>query len=88
MLGLVLGHRQFRLQHVDFDAVLPRDLVAPGEPDASPGLYTLERREIGTGASTVSRIEVVSGLAEGELVVSDRLQEMSDGLVVSGGSLL
>ncbi|HPX47401.1 MAG TPA: efflux RND transporter periplasmic adaptor subunit [Treponemataceae bacterium] len=61
---------------------------APGEPDASPGLYTLERREIGTGASTVSRIEVVSGLAEGELVVSDRLQEMSDGLVVSGGSLL
>lgn len=53
-----------------------------------PVLYKLERREIVTGASTVSRIEVVSGLSEGDLVVADRLQEMSDGLVVSAGRTL
>jgi HlyD family secretion protein/macrolide-specific efflux system membrane fusion protein len=52
--------------------------------DAGP-TYTCVRREIKLGASTVSSVEVVSGLNPGDLVVIDQLPLIRDGLVVRNG---
>lgn len=48
--------------------------------------YTCTRREITLGASTVSTIEVLSGLSEGEFVIVDQLPMISEGMTVSNGS--
>lgn len=45
--------------------------------------YTLQKREIEVGKSTVSSIEVLSGLEEGDLVVSDMALMVSDGMRVT-----
>lgn len=45
-------------------------------------LYTLQRREIETGLSTVSSLEVLSGLEEGDVVVSDMTMMLSEGMKV------
>lgn len=44
-----------------------------------PSLYAASRREISIGASTASRLEVLSGLAEGDLVAVDGLKALSEG---------
>jgi len=57
-------------------------------PAADQGrTYICERREITLGASTVSSVEVVSGLAPGDLVVVDQLPLIQDGQTVRDGSL-
>jgi HlyD family secretion protein/macrolide-specific efflux system membrane fusion protein len=57
-----------------------------GKKAEAPGsTYTCVRREINLGASTVSSVEVVSGLNPGDLVVIDQLPLIRDGLVVRNG---
>jgi HlyD family secretion protein/macrolide-specific efflux system membrane fusion protein len=55
-------------------------------PAVPEKLYTCTRREITLGASTVSTIEVLSGLSEGEFVIVDQLPMISEGMTVSNGS--
>ena len=51
-----------------------------GEPG---GLYRLQRRDVELGASSVSDVEVIAGVAEGELVVVGSLALLRDGLQVT-----
>lgn len=44
--------------------------------------YTATRREVMIGKSTVSTLEVLSGLLPGELVVVDQLNRLSEGTIV------
>ena len=48
-----------------------------------PRLYRLERRDVELGSSSVSDVEVVSGVEEGELVVVGSLSLLRDGLLVT-----
>ena len=62
--------------------------AADGDPagdgdDETAGLYRLERREVELGASSVSDVEVTSGVEEGELVVVGSLSLLRDGLLVT-----
>lgn len=68
----------------------------PGEgidsPSSSGGLsepvmFTLQKRDIETGKSTVSSLEVLSGLEEGDIVVSDMTIHLSEGMKVARENL-
>lgn len=54
-------------------------------PPKAEKTYTCSRREITVGASTVSTIEVSSGLSEGEFVIVDQLPMISEGMIVRNG---
>jgi multidrug efflux pump subunit AcrA (membrane-fusion protein) len=62
---------------------LPAKPAAPGAKPPAPIVYTAVRREIALGMSTASRIQVVSGLAAGELVAVDKLGMLKDGQPLS-----
>jgi HlyD family secretion protein len=49
-------------------------------------LYKAERREIELGASTVSSVEVLSGLSQGDLVAVDLIPQITEGIKVRNGS--
>lgn len=49
-------------------------------------LYKAERREIELGASTVSSVEVLSGLSQGDLVAVDLIPLITEGMKVRNGS--
>ncbi len=49
--------------------------------------YTLQKREIETGKSTVSSLEVISGLEEGDVVVSDMTTMLGEGMKVTKENL-
>lgn len=48
----------------------------------APKRYTAEKKEIELGESTVSTVEVLSGLKEGDLVIVDQLPRIAAGSVV------
>lgn len=53
--------------------------------DGEGGRYLLDRREVRTGASTPTQIEVTDGIEPGELVVIGNLALLRDGLSVTAG---
>lgn len=60
--------------------------AADAKAPADAKTYTCSRREITVGASTVSTIEVASGLAEGEFVIVDQLPMITEGMTVRNGN--
>lgn len=71
----------------DADQELPDAEEAVPAAPATPAAYSVEKREIEIGASTVNRIEVLSGLEEGELVIVDMLPMISEGMSVYNGAI-
>ncbi len=57
--------------------------VAAADAGEPGGLYRLQRRDVRLGASSVSDVEVIAGVAEGELVVVGSLALLRDGLQVT-----
>lgn len=64
-------------------------VAAAGDGKAGPAAkrYKIERREIEIGKSTVSTLEVLSGLEPGEQIVVDQLAFLTDGMTIQNGSL-
>lgn len=61
--------------------------TADGEPaDDGERLFTLERRRIETGISTIDLVEVTSGLSEGDVIVQGGLDVLRDGMRVTARS--
>jgi HlyD family secretion protein len=58
----------------------PGKAVAGKAP--APKKYKAVRRDVTIGASTVSTVEITSGLKEGELVIVDRLPAITEGAIV------
>jgi len=70
------------------EELVPVDSAKPdAKKKAAPvKQFKAVRREITIGASTVSSLEVVSGLKEGDLVAIDKIALITDGMTMQDGS--
>ncbi len=66
--------------------VIREDMSSDTDKEEQPvSRFILEKREIETGIMTVTAVEVLSGLAEGDMIVSGSIQELSDKMLVEPG---